>query len=119
MMKNIVWLIIMIPVSLLFTGLGIFAWKSKKPMWFWAGSTVKESEISDTAAYNRSNGILWLAFSLVMWISTVLGAVNMEAGGFFLVAGCAVSIPALPVIYGRIYRKYRKEPEGDFGNEAP
>ena len=119
MIKNIVWLIIMIPVSLLFTGLGIFAWKSKKPMWFWAGSTVKESEISDTAAYNRSNGILWLAFSLVMWISTVLGAVNMETGGIFLVAGCAVSIPALPVIYGKIYRKYRKEPEGDFGNEAP
>ena len=52
-MDNIIWLIIMIPVSLLFTGIGIYAWKRKKPMWFWSGSTVKESEISDIAAYNK------------------------------------------------------------------
>ena len=49
----------MIPVSLLFTGIGIYAWKRKKPMWFWSGSTVKESEISDIAAYNKANGIMW------------------------------------------------------------
>ena len=43
-MDNIIWLIIMIPVSLLFTGIGIFAWQRKKPMWFWSGSTVKGIE---------------------------------------------------------------------------
>ena len=52
-MDNIIWLIIMIPVSLLFIGIGIYAWKRKKPMWFWSGSTVTESEISDIAAYNK------------------------------------------------------------------
>ncbi len=107
-MDNIVWLIIMIPVSLLFTGIGIYALRRKKPMWFWSGSTVKESELSDIPAYNRANGIMWLVFSSVMWISTILGAVNISAGGILLIAGCIISVPVLPIVYGKIYRKYRR-----------
>ena len=107
-MGNIVWLIIMIPVSLLFTGIGIYAWRRRKPMWFWSGTTVKESEITDTAAYNRANGIMWLVFSLLMWISTILGAVSMKTGGLVLIAGCAVGVPLMPIVYGKIYRKYKR-----------
>jgi len=77
-------------------------------MWFWSGSTVKESEISDIAAYNRANGIMWLAFSLILWVSTILGAMNMKAGGIALIAGCFIGVPILPIIYGKIYQKYRK-----------
>ena len=106
-MENIIWLIIMVPVSMLFTGLGIYAWRRKKPMWFWSGSTVKESEISDIAAYNRANGIMWLVFSLMMWISTVLGAMSSKTGGIVLIAGCAIGIPLLPIVYGKICRKYK------------
>ena len=98
----------MIPVSLLFTGIGIFAWQRKKPMWFWSGSTVKGSEISDVAAYNRANGIMWLVFSLIMWVSTVLGAMNMKAGGILLTAGCIIGVPLLPIVYGKIYQKFKK-----------
>lgn len=98
----------MAPVSLLFTGIGIFAWKRKKPMWFWSGSTVEESEISDIAAYNRANGIMWLVFSLIMWISTILGVKSMAAGGVFLFVGCIIGVPILPIVYGKIYRKYKK-----------
>ena len=107
-MINIIWLIIMIPISLLFTGIGIYAWRRKKPMWFWSGSTVKESEISDVAAYNRANGIMWLVFSLILWGSTVLGAMNMKAGGNLLIAGCLIGVPILPIVYGKIYRKFKK-----------
>lgn len=107
-MNNIIWLIIMIPVSLLFTGIGIYAWRRKKPMWFWSGSTVKESEISDVASYNRANGIMWFIFSLIMWVSTILGAMNMKAGGIFLIAGCIIGVPLLPIVYGKIYRKSKK-----------
>ena len=89
---------------MLFTGIGVYAWKRKKPMWFWSGSTVKESEISNIAAYNRANGIMWLVFSLVMWISTILGVMNMKAG----IAGCIIGVPLLPIVYGKIYRNYKK-----------
>ena len=107
-MDTIIWLIIMIPVSLLFTGIGIYAWRREKPMWFWSGSTVEESEIADIAAYNGANGFMWIVFSLIMWISTVLGALNMKAGGIFLMAGCMIGVPILPIIYGKIYREYKK-----------
>ena len=107
-MDDIIWLIIMIPVSLLFTGIGLYAWRCKKPMWFWSGSTVKESEISDISAYNRANGIMWLVFSLIMWVGTILGAMNMKAGGILLIAGCIIGIPLLPIVYGKIYRKFKK-----------
>ena len=107
-MDCIIWLIIMIPISLLFTGIGIYAWRRKKPMWFWSGSTVKESDISDIAAYNRANSIMWLVFSLVMWFSTILGALNVKTGGIILIAGCIIGIPTLPIVYGKIYRKYKK-----------
>ena len=107
-MGNIIWLIIMVPVSMLFTGIGVYAWKRKKPMWFWSGSTVKESEISNIAAYNRANGIMWLVFSLVMWISTILGVMNMKAGGILLITGCIIGVPLLPIVYGKIYRNYKK-----------
>ena len=103
-----VWLFIMIPVSAFFTGIGIFAWTRKKPMWFWSGSTVEEDEITDVGAYNRANGILWIAFSALFWISTVLGVLDMQAGGICLIAGSLVGIPLLPFVYGRIYRQYRK-----------
>ena len=39
-MERIIWLVIMIPLGLFFSGIGIFAWTRKKPMWFWSGSTV-------------------------------------------------------------------------------
>lgn len=106
--RLIIWLIIMVPNSLLFTGIGLYAWKRKKPMWFWSGSTVKESEITDVPAYNRANGIMWIVFSAIFWISTVLGCLKMKTGGFLLIAGCFLGVPLLPFVYQRIYRKYKK-----------
>ena len=106
-MKSVIWLIIMVPVSLLFTGLGIYAWRRRQPMWFWSGSKVKASEISDIAAYNRANGIMWLAFSVIFWISTILGCRSMKTGGIILIAGCIIVGPLLPIVYERIYEKYR------------
>ena len=61
----IVWLIIMIPVSAFITGIGVYAWRRKKPMWFWSGTKVRESEISDVPAYNRANAIMWICYSAV------------------------------------------------------
>ena len=108
-MEIIIWLVIMIPTSVLFTGLGIFAWRRRKPMWFYSGSTVKEDEIADIPGYNRANGIMWFVFSGVFWISTVLGCCNMAAGGIFLMAGSIIALPLLPFIYSKIYAKYKRK----------
>ena len=107
-MEKIVWLVIMIPVSVLFTGIGIYAWKRKKPMWFWSGSTVSESAITDIPAYNRANGIMWICYSTVFWISTVMGIWNVSTAGIVLTVGCLGGIPLLVIAYNRIYRKYKR-----------
>ena len=104
---SIIWLIIMIPCSAVFTGLGIYAMKIKKPMWFWTGSTVKEEEIRDIPAYNRANGIMWIVFSLIFWASAFLGLCGTAAAVIVLIGGMAVGIPLLVFTYNQIYKKYK------------
>lgn len=106
-MGTVIWLVIMIPCSALFTGIGIYAMRRKKPMWFWSGSTVREREISDVPAYNRANGIMWIAFSALFWLSTVLGIFRLGAAGIVLMAACLLGTPALIFVYQKIYAKYK------------
>lgn len=106
-MEKVIWLVIMIPCSMLFTGIGIYAMKRKKPMWFWSGTTVREEEITDVAAYNRANGIMWIIFSLPFWISTLMGLWVTKWAGICLICGCAAGIPLLVVCYLKIYDRYR------------
>ncbi len=107
-MEIMIWLITTIPCGLIFTFLGIYAWRREKPMWFWSGSTVREEEITDVKAYNRENGIMWLCYSSVFWISAIMGIRNVSTAGIVLAAGCLGGIPLLAIAYSRIYRKYKK-----------
>lgn len=104
----IIWLVIMIPVSSLLTGLGIFAWRRQKPMWFWSGQTVGEEEIVDVKSYNRANGVMWIGFSLFMWVSTFLAFSSMKLAGIVMFIVCILCVPVLPFVYSRIYKKYSK-----------
>ena len=107
-MEKVIWLVITIPCSLLFTGIGLYAWRREKPMWFWSGSSVREEEITDVKAYNRGNGIMWICYSAVFWISTIMGIWNVSAAGIVLTVGCLGGIPLLVITYNRIYRKYKR-----------
>ena len=106
-MENLVFLIIMIPLAAFFTGLGVYAMRRKKPMWFWSGSEVKPWQIKDVPAYNKANGWMWIVFSLVFWAAALLSLVDTPAAGILLVVGCLVGIPGLVIAYGRIYRRYK------------
>ena len=104
---SIAWLVIMIPICLLMTGLGVFAMRREKPMWFFSGTKVKPEEITDVPAYNRANGIMWIVYALAFWISTGVGLVNMKAGGIMLVIVSVGGSLMLMFAYHRIYEKYR------------
>ena len=106
-MEKVIWLDIVVPCAALFTGIGIFAWRREKPMWFWSGITVEESEIADVRAYNRANGRMWIVFSLIYWVSALLGVWSAAKAGIVLAAGTALGIPCLVFAYRRIYEKYR------------
>ena len=103
----IIWLIVMIPCSLLFCGLGIYAWKRKDPMWFYSGTEVKREEIRDIPAYNRANGIMWLCLGAFLCLCTVLGVMHSKAGGFLLIGGMIAALPLLPMTFTWIYNKYK------------
>ena len=107
-MEKVIWLVITIPCSLLFTGIGIYAWRRTKPMWFWSGSSVREDEITNVKAYNRENGIMWICYSLVFWVSMLLGFLNITGAGIVLAVGCLGGIPLLAVNYNRIWKKYKR-----------
>ena len=106
-MEHLIWFFIMALCGAVFTALGVFAWNRKKPMWFWSGSTVRETEISDIAAYNHANGVMWVTFSLVFWLSAFAGFWSATAAVVLAVAGCAIGLPLLVVVYGRIYAKFK------------
>ena len=106
--EKVIWLSITVFCGLLFCGIGVYARNRKKPMWFNSSSPVRENEISDIPAYNRENGIMWIAYSGVFWVSAVLGFYKIEIAGAVLAAGCLGGIPALCFAYKRIYEKYKK-----------
>ena len=106
-MENLIWYITMIPCSALLTGIGIYAWNRKKPMWFWSGSSVKETEISDVTAYNHANGIMWVVYSIIYWIATFAGSWNSVTAVSLIIVGCVIGLPLLVVVYKRIYARYK------------
>ena len=106
-MKNLLWFVIMALCGAVFTGIGAYARKLRKPMWFWSGSSVKEAEIADVPAYNRANGRMWIAFSLPFWLSAFLGIWCSTAAVVLTVANCLIGIPLLVAAYHRIYGRYR------------
>ena len=107
-MEKVIWLVITIPCSLLFTGIGIYAWRRTKPIWFWSGSSVREEEITNVKAYNRENGIMWICYSAVFWISTIMGIRSVSIAGIVLAVGCLGGLPLLVIAYNRIYRIYKR-----------
>ena len=106
--ERVLWLIVMIPIGILFTCLGIYAWRRKKPMWFWSGREVRETEISDIPAYNRANGLMWAAFSCVFWTGAFLGLFQLDIAGIVVAVGTIAGIPLLVLVYKRIYSKYKR-----------
>ena len=106
-MEKLIFFFIMVPCAASFTGLGIYAMKRKKPMWFWSGSEIKAWQLTDVAAYNRSNGWMWIVFSLGFWAAAILGIFDIPAAGILVMATCVLGIPGLVITYNRIYRKYK------------
>ncbi|MEG0873344.1 hypothetical protein [Clostridium sp.] len=93
-----------IPAVFIFICLGIYSFKKKTPMFFWAGSTVSSDEINDVKSYNRANGIMWIFYGLLFLLIPILvdniGSVVIGILGPFIIIG-------LIITYKIIYNKYK------------
>ena len=93
--------------AILFFAIGVYAQKLKKPMWFWSGSEVDVSQITDVKQYNKENGVMWQLYSLWYFAAGLAGFWNPIVSLIFLVLSCTVGIALLIGSYDKIYKKYR------------
>ena len=93
--------------ALSFFAIALWAFKRKTPMHFWSGSTVQPEEIADIPAYNRANGIMWMAYGASMMLAGVVGLFNIGISAALVMIICLPGIGVLIFAYKRIYKKYR------------
>ena len=105
-MEDKLLLLLTLAAALLFTAIGLYAWRRKKPMWFWIGPDIDPSTLSDVPAYNRANGKMWLAYSLIFWLSAPVCLINETVGGLLMAILALAALPLLSAAYKKIYRKY-------------
>lgn len=107
MAEAIIWCITVFGCAILFLGIGLYAEKREKPMWFFAGTTVDEKKITDVKAYNKENGMMWKIYSLWFFASGMIYFWNEWISVLLLVLGCTVGIGILVATFTKIEKKYK------------
>ena len=101
--------------ALLFDGIGLWAFRSKAPMNFWAGTRMDPTALTDVHAYNQAYGRLWLGYSLWLWAAGLAGLLGRwwHAAAticvVLIVLACLPGLPLLIVRYRKIEKRYRKK----------
>ena len=108
MAGTIIWYVTIFGCAALFYGIGIYAQKLEKPMWFWSGSEVDPDSVTDITAYNRENGKMWKGYSLWYWAAGLAWTWNGVLAVILLVLGATVGIALLISTYLKIEKKYKK-----------
>ena len=95
-------------VCLCMIGVGIWAWRSEKPVGFFTGA--KPPKVKDTKKYNHSVAILWFVYGTLLEITGIpfLFLKQNSAGFVPVYLGAIVLTIALPVAYTIIEKKHRE-----------
>lgn len=107
MAEAIIWYLVSFGCAALFFGIGVYAEKLDKPMWFWSGTEVDPAQISDVGQYNHENAVMWKRYALWFVAAGVAELWNSVVALVLLVSGCTVGIALLVYCYGKIEKKYR------------
>jgi hypothetical protein len=94
--------------SLMICACALWVYKRKKPIHFFAGTTVEPKEIDDISAYNKANALMWAIYAACFVVTGVLSLFSDIAG---LVLMLVLFIPTIIVLYifhKRIYNKYKR-----------
>ena len=104
----IIWYVTTFACAALMFGIGAYANRLEKPMWFWSGTEVDPKTITDVKAYNRENSRMWKWYSAWFWAAGLLWIWNAVAAVAVLVLGCTLGAGLLMGRYLRIEKKYKK-----------
>ena len=108
MVGDVIWYITMFACASLIFGIGAYAKKLEKPMWFWSGSAVEPASIADVKAYNLENSRMWKWYSVWYWIAGIAWYWSEMIALITLVLGSTVGIALLIGSYLKIEKKYKK-----------
>lgn len=92
----------------MYFGFGVYAAKTEKPMFFWAGVDVSAREITDIKAYNKENSRMWKIYSIPWWIMGVTFFCFPIFTVVFLSIYSVLGTVFLVCRYHKIENKYRK-----------
>lgn len=106
MAGKIIMLVVCFGCAILFFAIGTYAQKMKRPMWFWSGSEVDASQITDVKQYNKENGIMWQLYSFWYLAAGLAEIWSTIIALIFLVLSCTVGVALLITSYNKIYKKY-------------
>ena len=99
--------IVTLGCAIMFYSIGAYAKKKEKPMGFWSGVEVKESEISDVKKYNKENSIMWKLYSLWYVAAGIAGTWSNVAYLIIFCSSFTIGLILLICSYQRIYKKYK------------
>ena len=106
MADSIIMWIVSFGCAILFYSIGDYAQNIKKPMWFWSGSEVDASKITDVGQYNKENGVMWKLYSVWYFAAGVAEIWNSIVSVIILISGCTIGIVFLVRSYNKIFNKY-------------
>lgn len=102
MLAFIIWAI----VGLFFLGLGIYSFRAKKAVGFWANAETLPME--DVKGYNKAMGKLWCVFSVIFIVLGLpLLAGQNSALVIMTILGIVFEMIGTMIVYLRIEEKYR------------
>ena len=107
MIGKIIMCIISFGCGILFFAIGSYAKRLEKPMWFWSGSEVDATKITDVKKYNKANCIMWQSYSLFFWLSGILEFFTPIFAVIFLFVGSTFGSLILIFVYNKILEKYQ------------
>ena len=93
--------------GLLFYLIGRFADKSLKPVHFWAGSEIDSRRVSDIAAYNHENAVMWKLYSIPYWLAGFLSCFCYISDAFTIAGAVMLFLACFPGLF-LLIRKYRQ-----------
>ena len=103
------WFYCLCHCRLFFIGIGIFSFRAKKAVGFWANAEM--FEVNDMKGYNHAMGKLWCVFGIVfILLSTPLLDGQNSPLVLISIVGIMVETIVIMVIYTQVIeKKYRKK----------
>ena len=108
MIEEMIGFTIWVLVGVFFIGMGVYSFKAKKAVGFWANAEMYE--VVDVKAYNTAMGKLWIVFGFVFILLGIPLLSEQNSPLIFIsIVGSLIEIIAIMIIYTLVITpKFRK-----------